>query len=190
MINIAKILKGYPKGTKLYSPIFEECTLEEVTENDDIYVMFEPYSRATFNQYGQYYGNIGECTLFPSKDSRDWNTFNKEKVNDIPIETLFKYLVKEKDKAIKDYNSLSIEYKKLYNENKSLKKRAQAIRTDGSFVSQKNYETMANERNKAIEDRDLFLSRYLQLKDEIAKKTNKNNSITRIIKKIGKKSNE
>ena len=114
----------------------------------------------------------------------------EEKVNDIPIETLFKYLVKEKDKAIKNYNSISIEYKKLYNEYKSLRKRAQAIRTDGSFVSQKNYEEMANERNKAIEDRDLFLSRYLQLKGEIAKKPKNNNSITRIIKKIGKKSNE
>lgn len=75
---------------------------------------------------------------------------------------------------------------KLYS-NIWLRKRAQAIRTDGSFVSQKNYEEMANERNKAIEDRDLFLSRYLQLKDEIAKKTKNNNSITRIIKKIGKK---
>ena len=32
-INIAEILKDYPKGTKLYSPLFGKVTLEKVNIN-------------------------------------------------------------------------------------------------------------------------------------------------------------
>ena len=33
-INIAKILRDMPKGTKLYSPLFGECILDEVCTSD------------------------------------------------------------------------------------------------------------------------------------------------------------
>lgn len=91
---------------------------------------------------------------------------NNPIVNDIPIETLFKHLVKEKNKIITEYNVLAVESKKLYKEYKALKKKVQAQRIDGSFVSQQNYDAMANEKNKAIEDRDLWINRYIQLKKE------------------------
>ena len=34
-LNLVEILKDCPKGTKLYSPAFGECVLEEVTSNKE-----------------------------------------------------------------------------------------------------------------------------------------------------------
>lgn len=71
-MNIAKILKNAPKGTKLYSPIFGEVELDEV---NDTFIEVENCSfRASFYSDGRYAYN-GECLLFPSKDNRDWNNF-------------------------------------------------------------------------------------------------------------------
>ena len=76
-MNIAEILKDCPKGTKLYSPICGECELVEVNknkqwitvkDNEDIPTSF--YANGTQRKYG-------ECMLFPSKDNRDWNTFQR-----------------------------------------------------------------------------------------------------------------
>lgn len=33
-INIAEILRDMPEGTKLYSPLFGECNLDEVSTSD------------------------------------------------------------------------------------------------------------------------------------------------------------
>lgn len=78
MINIAEILKDCPKGTKLYSPAFGECTLNKVLKKDGIIQVdidngnsFDGY----FNENGQLYSGIGECLLFPSKDNRNWKHF-------------------------------------------------------------------------------------------------------------------
>ena len=80
MINIAEILKDCPTGTKLYSPVFGECTLNKVLKNDGIIQVdidngesFDGY----FNENGQLHFSTGECLLFPSKDNRDWSTFKK-----------------------------------------------------------------------------------------------------------------
>lgn len=79
-INIANKLKHYKKGTKLYSPLFGEIEFDEIN-NDTIYVKIIDDNNsdnfAHFNKYGQYYNcyKNGECLLFPSKDNRDWNSF-------------------------------------------------------------------------------------------------------------------
>ena len=82
MINIAEILKDYPKGTKLYSPICGECELECVWDSM-IYGypveirsiktnhILKLTSKGTLN----YNESNGECLLFPSKENRDWSTF-------------------------------------------------------------------------------------------------------------------
>lgn len=73
MKNIAEILKNCPKGTKLYSSIFGEVELDEVT--DSIFVRHAlNKTLIAFYTDGKYHSN-GECILFPSKENRDWNKF-------------------------------------------------------------------------------------------------------------------
>lgn len=38
MVNIAEILKYCPKGTKLYSPICGDCTLEDIDLGEIAYM--------------------------------------------------------------------------------------------------------------------------------------------------------
>ena len=79
MINIAEILKDCPKGIQLYSPICGDCTFEKIHLNTSIVVCAQNYTTLTFNVYGQYFKDIdnAECLLFPSKENRDWNTFQR-----------------------------------------------------------------------------------------------------------------
>lgn len=78
-INIAKILKNVPKGTKLWSPICGECKLLYITSGVyPIGVSTEENDSRTFtfmsNGWYADYPNA-ECLLFPSKENRDWSTF-------------------------------------------------------------------------------------------------------------------
>lgn len=74
-LNLIEILKNFPKGTKLYSPIFGDCELDGVS-NDFIYVSGK--HGGYLNKDGTYYEGCGECQLFPSKNNRDWATFKTE----------------------------------------------------------------------------------------------------------------
>ena len=75
MINIAKILKNKPKGTRLYSPIFGECAFSLVREDtDDICVKKHNGVKEFFDSKGLY-NALGECLLFPSREMRDWSKF-------------------------------------------------------------------------------------------------------------------
>lgn len=79
-INIAEILKDYPKGTKLYSPLFGDVTLEEVdsTWAATVKIRYKPNSFTNFFKTGLYYNYEGaECLLFPSSEMRDWTKFFK-----------------------------------------------------------------------------------------------------------------
>ena len=80
-INIAELLKDCPKGTKLYSPITGECTLDLVDNNGcdnvirvNFYGGEDEVSRTSFYKYGNYFHN-GECLLFPSKGKTTWEGF-------------------------------------------------------------------------------------------------------------------
>lgn len=82
-MNIAEILKSKPKGYPLYSPMFGECELVEVHDDDlSLPIVVEYYGnlRQTFTPNGKY-DQEGECLLFPSKDNRDWNSINRFNVN-------------------------------------------------------------------------------------------------------------
>lgn len=79
-INIAEILKDYSKGTKLYSPLFGNVTLEEVDINStvSIQVKYSSNNQAAFYKTGLYYNyNDAECLLFPSSEMCDWTKFFK-----------------------------------------------------------------------------------------------------------------
>lgn len=78
-INLTKILKDCPKGTKLYSTIFGEVDFIEcdllyqiVVAKEDKYYYFTSQGAFIFERIKYH---LGECTLFPSKDQRDWSKF-------------------------------------------------------------------------------------------------------------------
>lgn len=77
-IDLTKILKNCPVGTKLYSPIYGEIYFEEMRSNGKypIITITKSIYAATFTKEGFYYADEdGECTLFPSRDQRDWSKF-------------------------------------------------------------------------------------------------------------------
>ena len=76
MKTVADFLRNAPKGIKLYSPIFGECEFDHVSPCDSIYVHYKD-TQIEFNKYGQFSfdDSEGECLLFPSKEVREWNTY-------------------------------------------------------------------------------------------------------------------
>lgn len=80
-INIAEILKDYPKGTKLYSPIYDKVELLGVN-NYSVYSIMTATSidrTGIFTSDGRLYEKYpdAECLLFPSREMRDWTKFFK-----------------------------------------------------------------------------------------------------------------
>lgn len=76
-LNLVKILKNCPEGTKLYSTICGEVKLNHI-ENDEYPIVVETMTGYIFRlaQDGRYFNCLdGECTLYPSKDCRDWSKF-------------------------------------------------------------------------------------------------------------------
>ena len=77
-IDLTKILKDCHKGTKLYSTVFGEVKFMGIKENASypIIVKVNNENFESFTADGRiivYFD--GECTLFPSKDQRDWSKF-------------------------------------------------------------------------------------------------------------------
>ena len=101
-IDLTKILKDCPKGTKLYSPIFGEVEFIEI-HNDAEYPIITKKGEynPNFTDEGLYYANEGEeCLLFPSKDQRDWSKFTapwykKEKFDPKTLQPFDKVLVRD-----------------------------------------------------------------------------------------------
>ena len=78
--NIAEILRGCPKGTKLYSATFGETRL--LTIDDDgkypIVTIQDDHRPRNFTAQGCIDDNPkAVCTLFPSDEMRDWDKFFK-----------------------------------------------------------------------------------------------------------------
>lgn len=79
IIDIAKILRSYKIGTKLYSTAFGDVIFKGVdpyNENVDIEDA-NGYCIHT-DKFGKYTKN-GECILFPSKEMKDWEKFGWKK---------------------------------------------------------------------------------------------------------------
>lgn len=102
-LNLVKILKDCPKGTKLYTPIWGEVVFIGVKKNKNC-----PYpicidtnaasSYTCLAKDGRYLINReeSECILFPSKDQRDWSKFKlkKPKFDPKTLQTFDKVLVR------------------------------------------------------------------------------------------------
>ena len=77
-IDLTKILKDCPQGTKLYSSTFGQVEFQYI-KRDSIYPIVIKLENG-FTESIASNGNVfnyydGECTLFPSKDQRDWSKF-------------------------------------------------------------------------------------------------------------------
>lgn len=94
-LDLTKILDGCPEGTKFYSTIYGEVRFVKID-----YSLIRPIIMK--NNFGDTIRHItsggraicgcGECTLFPSKDQRDWSKFvrfwDKPKIKKFDVHTL------------------------------------------------------------------------------------------------------
>lgn len=78
-MNIAEILKGCLRGTRLYSPIYGELSLESICSHNSIYPIIcrvlKSGNAVSFTEDGKNNTINAEPTLFPSKEQRDWSKF-------------------------------------------------------------------------------------------------------------------
>lgn len=104
-MNIEKILRGCPSGTRLYSPIYGELSFLYV-QSCSLYPIYCKVIRSgntvSFTEYGKRNTTDAESTLFPSKDQRDWSKFEvSDQVTDQKQETELKpfdkVLVRDED---------------------------------------------------------------------------------------------
>ena len=99
-LNLGKILKYCPKGTKLYSPALGEVDFAAINNNDRTYPIIVKTKDGTFcfTKQGKLYDiEQSECLLFPSKDQRDWSKFKikKPKFDPKTLKLFDKVLVKD-----------------------------------------------------------------------------------------------
>lgn len=79
-MNILNIIKKAPKDHVYYSTVFGECKVE-TDDTDDTYPITirlknDSYYITADGRYHKKYD--GECVLFPSRDNRDWEAFERE----------------------------------------------------------------------------------------------------------------
>ena len=76
-IDLTKILKDCPEGTKFYSPIWGEVSFDKIHKREVYTIGIDTMSGYKYLTKEGYYINADgvECILFPSKDQRDWSKF-------------------------------------------------------------------------------------------------------------------
>lgn len=75
-MNIVEILKYCPKGTKLYSTVHGEVTLNYICKEKKYPICINIYDQKdSLTKEGRLYEDKGECILFPSENQRSWEDF-------------------------------------------------------------------------------------------------------------------
>ena len=105
-LNLIEILKDCPKGTKLYSPIYGDVELMNVSQSKyemyPIRVKLNDNASESFTEDGRLYAeHSGECILFPSKEQRDWSKFKPKQPKCDPntLKPFDKVLVRDSDES-------------------------------------------------------------------------------------------
>ena len=106
-IDLTQILKDCPKGTKFYSTLFGEVIVNVLSSDigySNPIILFKSENDTiplcALSKTGKYNSRFnGECTLFPSKDQRDWSKFTapwykKEKFDPKTLKPFDKVLVR------------------------------------------------------------------------------------------------
>ena len=103
-IDLKKILKDCKKGWKFYSTLYGEVEFEKIKKESEypIVIITKHGNNSDIKSDGRYYGEYddGECTLFPSKDQRDWSKFSapwykKDKFDPKTLQPFDKVLVRD-----------------------------------------------------------------------------------------------
>lgn len=101
-IDLTRILRDCPNGTKFYSPIFGEVFFDKIrSDEENAIVLTRGVLEFTFTKEGFYDAVLGEeCLLFPSKDQRNWRKFTapwykKAKFDPKTLHTYDKVLVRD-----------------------------------------------------------------------------------------------
>ena len=75
-IDLTRILKDCPRGTKFYSMVDGDVEFIKITQNKPALICFaHPEGRFCYFKDGRFFKGKGECILFPSKEQRDWSKF-------------------------------------------------------------------------------------------------------------------
>lgn len=93
-INIAKILKNKPEGTKLWTDMFGSVTLYVVTNACDAFQVKHHNKEPWFDEDGKLYEE-GVLCIYPSKSMRDWAKFSWKK-GDVLVSKDNVYIIFEK----------------------------------------------------------------------------------------------
>ena len=93
-INIAKILKNKPEGTKLWTDMFGSVTLYVVTDTCDAFQVKHHNKEPWFDEDGKLYKE-GVLCIYPSKSMRDWAKFSWKK-GDVLVSKDNVYIIFEK----------------------------------------------------------------------------------------------
>ena len=103
-IDLTKILKYCPKGWEFYSSVLGEVEFEGIFyDKNQAYCIVVRAGKlgytSDYTKEGFYLKGKGECTLFPSKDQRDWSKFTapwykKERFDLKTLQPFDKVLVK------------------------------------------------------------------------------------------------
>ena len=103
-IDLRKILKDCPKGTKLYSMAHGDVELEEIAGREYYPICIKVDGKCTeaFTADGKLLNGFGECILFPSKEQRDWSKFTapwlkKERFDPKTLQPFDKVLVRDEN---------------------------------------------------------------------------------------------
>ena len=111
-IDLTKILKDCPAGTKLYSVIYGDVKFSHISKDSRCPIILHTYKGGVtvVTKHGRHnidYETDGECVLFPSKEQRDWSKFTapwykKEKFDPKTLKPFDKVLVR--------YSSITTNY--------------------------------------------------------------------------------
>ena len=123
-IDLTKILKNCPRGTKFYSKVHGEVEFSHVANRVKypIVVIAEQINDETsfinFTSGGQLYVayDVDECLLVPSKEQQDWSKFTapwykKEKFDPNILQPFDKVIVRDNYSRIWDIDFYSYKYK-------------------------------------------------------------------------------
>ena len=101
-IDLTKILKDCPKGTKFYTSVWGEAFFERILEERFYTIGIDTLSGYKYLTKEGHYTNAydAECILFPSKDQRDWRKFSaswykKERFDPNTLKPFDKVLVRD-----------------------------------------------------------------------------------------------
>ena len=100
-LNLVEILKDCPKGTKFYSTVYGEVGFKEIGNGEfPIKYVKDDDSLGSATAQGLLLSGFdGECTLFPSKEQRDWSKFKikKHKFDPKTLRAFDKVLVRDEN---------------------------------------------------------------------------------------------